>query len=81
MARKSDVCGKYTWYIGTILVIEISVFYLLCHQYRIDTILFKSLGWVKTIEEIKTFIQKGHIKLIKTDSKDIYDVTKDFYFK
>ncbi len=27
------------------------------------------------------FIQQGHIKEIKSDSKDIYNVTKDFYFK
>ncbi len=27
------------------------------------------------------FIQQGHIQLIKSDSKDIYNVTKYFYFK
>ncbi len=25
-----------------------------------------------------TFIQQGHIKMIKSDSKDMYNVTKDF---
>jgi len=29
---------------------------------------------------MNTFIQQGHIKLIKSESKDIYNVTKDFYF-
>ncbi len=29
---------------------------------------------------MNTFVQQGHVKLIKRDSKDIY-VTKDFYFK
>ncbi len=28
-----------------------------------------------------TFVQQGRIKLIKSDSKDIYNVRKDFYFK
>ncbi len=28
-----------------------------------------------------TFIQQERIKLIKSDSKDIYNDTKDFYFK
>ncbi len=32
-------------------------------------------------EKITTFIQRRCIKLIKSDSKDIYNVTKDFYFK
>ncbi len=30
---------------------------------------------------MNTFIQQGHIKLIKSDSEDIYNVTKDFCFK
>ncbi len=30
---------------------------------------------------MNTFIQQGCIKLIKSGSKDIYNVTKDFYFK
>ncbi len=25
--------------------------------------------------------RKNHIKLVRSDSKDIYNVTKDFYFK
>ncbi len=32
-------------------------------------------------KEMNTFIQQGRIKLIKRDSKDIYNVIKDFYFK
>ncbi len=35
----------------------------------------------KNLEEINDFIQQGCIKLIKSDSKDIYNVTKDCYFK
>ncbi len=31
--------------------------------------------------EIKTFIQAGYFKLIKSDIKNIYDATKDLYFK
>ncbi len=30
---------------------------------------------------INTFIQQGCITLIGSDSKDIYHVTKDFYFR
>ncbi len=30
---------------------------------------------------LSSFILQGHIKLIKSDSKDIYSVTKYFYFK
>ncbi len=29
----------------------------------------------------KVHVRKGCIKLIKSDSKDIYNVTEDFYFK
>ena len=32
----------------------------------------------KQIKEINTFIQQGCIKSIKSDSKDIYNVTKDY---
>ncbi len=31
--------------------------------------------------EINTFIQQGRIKLIKSDSKNIHNVTIDLYFK
>jgi len=30
---------------------------------------------------INAFIQQGRVKLINRDSKVIYNVTKDFYFK
>jgi len=34
------------------------------------------------LKGIYTFIQQGLvIKLVKSDSKDLYTVTKDFYFK
>ncbi len=35
----------------------------------------------KKLKEINIFIHQGHIKFIKSDSKDIYNITKDFYFK
>ncbi len=31
-------------------------------------------------KEMKTFIQQEHIKLIETDSKDIYNITKLLFF-
>ncbi len=43
--------------------------------------LLKSLGLVRFLKEINTFIDQGCIKLIKSDSKDIHNVTNDFYFK
>ncbi len=30
---------------------------------------------------LSTFIQQGHIKLVKNNSKYIYNITKDLYFK
>ncbi len=30
---------------------------------------------------MNTFLQEGHIKLIKSDSKDIYNVAKYVYFQ
>ncbi len=38
---------------------------------------------IKNNKKIKNyiFIQQGCIKLIKSDNKDIYNVTKDFYLK
>lgn len=35
---------------------------------------------VKCFEEINAFVKQGCIKLIKSDSEDIYTKTKDFYF-
>ncbi len=32
-------------------------------------------------KEINTFFHQQHIQLIKSDSKDIYNVTKGFYLK
>ncbi len=32
-------------------------------------------------KEMRTFIQKGCMKLINSDSKDIHNVTQDLYFK
>jgi len=40
--------------------------------------MFKCFGSVRRFIEINTFIQKGNIKLIKIDSKAIYNVTKEF---
>jgi len=37
---------------------------------------FKSLGSVQLKKKKKTFIPRGHIKLIKNDSKDIYILEK-----
>ncbi len=42
------------------------------HKFGVSKIFFK---------EIYMFIQQGCIELIKSDSKDIYKVTKDLYFK
>ncbi len=43
----------------------------------IDLTSYDRLMW----HEINTFFQQGCIKLIKSDSKDISNVTKDSYFK
>ncbi len=45
------------------------------------TVHFENLGSISFFKEINTFIYQGCIKLIKSDDKDIYNVTKDFYFK
>ncbi len=45
--------------------------YTIIQKFVVSKIFFK---------DINTFIQQGCIKLIKSDSKDIYNVTKDFYF-
>ncbi len=37
--------------------------------------------WVSFFKEINTFTQQGCIKLIKSESKDFYIVTIEFYFK
>ncbi len=41
----------------------------------------QSLESVRLYFLINTFIQQGHVILIYSDSKDIYNVTQDFYFK
>lgn len=35
----------------------------------------------KNKKEIVTFLQQGRIKLIRRDSKEMYNVKKDLYFK
>ncbi len=48
--------------------------------YTLNT--FKSFGSVRFKKKyIYMFIQQGCIEFIKSDSKDIYKVTKYFYFK
>ncbi len=37
--------------------------------------------WGGGLLEINTFIQQGSFKLFKSDDKNIYNVTKDFYFR
>ncbi len=44
----------------------------------IDTLPFKSVFIIKNNDNC---IQQECIKLIKSDNKDIYNVTKDLYFK
>ncbi len=36
---------------------------------------------VSVFIEIDTFMQQGCVKLVKSESKDVYKVSKDFYFK
>ncbi len=51
---------------------------------NIQYILLKSLESVRFFFKVivlLTFIQQGHIKLIKSDSKDIYIVSQVFHFK
>ncbi len=38
-------------------------------------------GQYDFLKEIKTFIQQGRIKLVKSNNKDIYDVIIDCCFK
>ncbi len=55
-----------------------SVLHIYCKYAR----LFKSLGSVRLVfKEINTFILWEDIKSITSDSKDIYNATKYFYFK
>ncbi len=54
------------------------------HMYYLiyTTVPFKSLGYLFFFgKEINTFIQQRCINLIKSDSKDIYCITKEFYYK
>ncbi len=48
-------------------------------KYRMLTV-YCIYGIKYLFKESDTFIQQGCITLIKSDSKDIYNVTKDFYF-
>ncbi len=43
--------------------------------------IYSKLIFIYEIRKNNIFIQQGCIKLIKSDSKDIYNVSKDFYFK
>ncbi len=44
-------------------------------QYR------QKIGFFLLLKEINTFIEQGCIKLISNESKYIYNVTEDLYFK
>ncbi len=44
-------------------------------------ILWEKMWEIKDfLKDVITFIQQRHIKHIKSDSKDIYNTTKEFYF-
>ncbi len=59
------------------IIIIYFIFFLENH----DTLPYKSLESCVSIKKRnKYFFQQGHIKLIKSDSEDIYN-TKDFYLK
>ncbi len=68
-----------------IIILQITI-HIVQVTTTVSTLPCKSLGsvrffwcWKKLISF--NFNQQGHIKLIKSDSKDIYNVTKYFYFK
>ncbi len=51
-------------------------------QRRMNAKLDNRLGSLSFfLKEINTFIQQECIKLIKRDSKDMYNATKEFHFK
>jgi len=45
------------------------------------TLPLQSLGSVRFFKEMSPLIQNGHIKLLKSDSKDFYNVTNYLFFK
>jgi len=47
--------------------------YNIIQKFGVSKILF--------LKKVNAFIQQGCIKLIRRDSKDIYSVTEDLYFK
>ncbi len=57
------------------------VLLLMMDRYISYTLTFKSLGSVRCLIIIFLYFYRGCIKLIKSDSKGIYDVTEDFYLK
>ncbi len=49
-------------------------------MYAVLYVWTQTYSW-ENIIFIKTFVQQGHIQLIKKDSADIYTATEDLYFK
>ncbi len=49
---------------------------------KLNTLPFKSLGSVRfLLKKLIIYSELEHIQLIKSDSKDIYNLTKTFCFK
>jgi len=60
----------------------VCICFQICKMCIIHSLLFNSLRSVRfVLKEINTFINQGCIKLIKSKSKVIYNVAKDFYLK
>ncbi len=47
----------------------------------LDTLPSKSLFIIFFVKYINTYIYQGQFKLIKTNSEDIYNITKNIYLK
>ncbi len=47
----------------------------------LDTLPSKSLFIIFFVKYINTYIYQGQFKLIKTNSEDIYNITKNVYLK
>ncbi len=59
---------------------EIKIFCNIIH-YTIQKLGVCIICWGGGVIEINICIQQGCFKLIKSDDRDIYNVTKDFYFR
>ncbi len=78
--KVANIKKKTLWKFDSFLHMFFKIFiYLFCEN---DVLLYWSIWYKYGVNNLfNTFIQQGRIQLNKSDSKDIYNITRGLFFK